>query len=129
MAYHMSTTLRNARATSIATTAGASAKLKFMSGTQPAAGGAETTLLATLTFGALITTGGAGVANGALPLGTVSQSNATHVSGTPTWARLTTSADVWVCDFTIPTDLTFTGTIATGVDIIMGACTFTEGQV
>lgn len=125
MAYHMSTTLRDARQTAIITAAGASATLKFYSGTQPAAGGATTTLLATLTFGATIGT----TTSGVLTLGSVSQSNGSHVSGTPTWARLATSGGTWVCDFAIPTDMTFTGTVATGVDVTLGTCTFTEGQV
>ena len=51
-----------------------------------------------------------------------------HVNGTPTWARLTKSDNTWVCDFGIPTDMTFLGSIATGVDVTLGSCVFTEGQ-
>lgn len=124
MAYQMNDTLRNNRQQAIIDFAGASAKMKFFSGTQPAAGGTETTLLATLTFGSAIGT----TSNGVLTLGAMTQTNTNHVAGTPTWARLCKSDDTWVCDFAIPTDLTFTGTVANGVDVTPGTCTFTEGQ-
>lgn len=124
MAWQLNDTLRGTRSQAVIDFAGASAKLKFMSGTQPAAGGAETTILATLNFSTVIGTTSAGV----LTFGAVTQTNSSHVSGTPTWARLTKSDNTWVADFAIPADLTFTGSIATGVDVALGACTITEGQ-
>jgi hypothetical protein len=120
-----SSALRATRNQDIVTAAGANAKLKFYNGALPATGGTPAgTLLATLTGGATLGTSSAAV----LTLGAVTQTNANHVAGTPTFCRITTSADVFVADLRIPTDMTFTGTIATGVDITMGAVTITEGN-
>jgi hypothetical protein len=120
-----STTTRTARLNALVTEAGASAKLKFYDGTQPATGGTATTLLATLTFGANI----GSVTSGVLTLGSVSQTNANHVAGTPTWVRLTKSDDTFVADINIGSGgMTFSGTIATGVDITLNASTITEGN-
>lgn len=121
-----STALRSARSTAINTTAGAGAKLKFYNGTRPAPGGAATTLLATLVCGATVGT----VTSGALTVGAVTQTNSSHVNGTPTWLRLTTSADAFVADFDIggADGFAFTGTIATGVDITASGLTITEGN-
>jgi hypothetical protein len=125
MALGLSTTLRSTRATDIVTAIGASGKIKFYNGTQPATGGTATTLLATLVGGSVIGT----VSSGVLTLGSVTQSNGSHVSGTPTWVRFTTSADAFVADINIGSGgMTFTGTIATGVDITLGASTITEGN-
>lgn len=126
MALALSTTLRTARAQAIIDAAGASAKIKFYDGTRPATGAAITTqtLLATLVGGATIGTATSAV----LTLGSVTQNNATHVSGTPTWVRITTSADVFIADLSIPAEMTFTGTIATGADITLNASTITEGN-
>lgn len=126
MTLALSTTARNARATAIVTAAGASAKIKFYNGTRPATGvaiGAQV-LLATLVGGATIGT----VASAVLTFGAVTQNNATHVSGTPTWVRITDSADVFVGDLTIGTDMTFSGTVATGTNVTLNASTFTEGN-
>lgn len=118
------TTLRTTRATDIVTAAGTNPKLKFYNGTEsltPAG-----TLLATLTM-----TGAFGtVASGVIDVNeTVTQTNSSHVSGTPTFALLTTSADAAVATFAIPANMTFTGTVATGVDITLTApCTITEGN-
>lgn len=117
--------LRTTRATDIVTALGANAKIKFYAGTQPAKGGTATTLLGTLIGGSVIGTVSAGV----LTIGAVTQTNSAHVSGTPTWVRFTTSADAFVADLNIGSGgLTFTGTIATGVDITLGASTITEGN-
>lgn len=125
MALSFSTTLRDARSTAIVTAAGASAKIKFYNGTRPATGAAAGgTLLATLVGGTTIGTVSAQV----LTFGAVTQTNSAHVSGTPTWVRITTSADVFVADLSIGTDMTFAGTIATGVDITLSTTTITEGN-
>lgn len=118
------TTLRSTRATDIVNAAGSNPKIKFYNGTEsltPAG-----TLLATLSVtGALGT-----VSNGVIDINeTVTQTNANHVSGTPTFALITTSADVAVATLAISGDMTFTGTIATGVDVTLNApCTLTEGN-
>lgn len=125
MALALATTLRNTRAADIITAMGSSGKMRFYSGTRPATGGAETTVLATLTFNTAFGT----ATNGVIDVNeTVTQTNANHVSGTPTWVRLMTSADAFVADLSIGTDITFSGTIATGVDITLTNCTITEGN-
>jgi len=128
MALALSTTLRTARAQAIITAAGASAKLKFYDGTRPATGAAVTTqtLLATLVFGTTIGTAGSAAID--FDEAGVTQTNSGHVAGTPTWVRLTTSADDFVADLSIPADMTFSGTIATGVDVTLNASTLTEGN-
>lgn len=126
MALGLSTALRSTRATAFVTACGANAKIKFYNGTQPATGGTATTLLATLVGDTVIGT----VSSGVLTIGSVTQSNGSHVSGTPTWVRFTTSDDAFVADINIGSGgMTFTGTIATGVDITLGASTITEGNV
>ena len=125
MTLSFSTPLRDARATAIVTAAGSSAKIKYYNGTRPATGAAAGgTLLATLIGGSSLGT----VSSQVLTFGAVTQTNSAHVSGTPTWVRITTSADAFVADLSIPGDMTFTGTIATGVDITLGATTITEGN-
>lgn len=119
-----STTLRTSRAQAIVDAAGTNPKYKFYNGTEsltPAG-----TLLATLNVtGALGT-----AASGVIDINeTVTQTNSSHVSGTPTFALITTSADVAVATLAIPSNMTFSGTIATGVDVTLTApCTVTEGN-
>lgn len=125
MALGLVTSLRTTRATGIVTALGANAKIKFYDGTQPATGGTATTLLGTLIGDSVIGT----VTSGVLTFGSVTQTNSSHVSGTPTWVRFTTSADAFVADINIGAGgMTFTGTIANGVDITLGASTITEGN-
>jgi hypothetical protein len=127
MSLRFSTTLRTARAQAIIDACGSNAKMKFYNGTQPATGGAETTLLATLTGSTTIGTASSGAIN--FDEAGFTQSNASHVSGTPTWVRLTTSADAFVADISIGAGgMTFTGTVVTGVDITLGATSITEGN-
>lgn len=118
------TTLRTARAQAIIDAAGTNPKIKFYTGTEsltPAG-----TLLATLTV-----TGALGTASaGAIDINeTVTQTNSSHVAGTPTFALITTSADVAIATLAISSDMTFSGTIATGVDVTLNTgCTITEGN-
>ena len=116
-----STTLRNSRADAIITAAGTNPKIKFYNGTESLSPAG--TLLATLNVtGALGT-----VSNGVIDFNeTVTQTNSSHVAGTPTFALITTSADVAVQTLVIPGEMTFTGTIATGVNITWNASTQTE---
>lgn len=119
-----STTLRTARAQAVIDAAGTNPKVKFYNGTEsltPAG-----TLLATLNI-----TGALGAAaSGVIDFNeTVTQTNSSHVAGTPTFALITTSADVAVATIAIPSDMTFSGTVATGVDVTLTApCTITEGN-
>lgn len=116
--------LRSARSGAIVTAAGANAKIKYYNGTRPGTGAAITTetLLATLVCATVLGVVTAGVLN----LNAVTQTNANHVNGTPTWFRLTTSADVFLMDFSIPGEGTITGTITTGADVTVGTDNITE---
>jgi len=120
----LTTSLRNTRATDIITAAVTNPKYKFYTGTESLSPAG--TLLGTLNV-----TGALGTAtSGVIDVNeTVTQTNSSHVSGTPTFVLITTSADVAVATLAIPADMTFTGTIATGVDITLTAgCTLTEGN-
>lgn len=123
MAYQENDTLREIISQARITFAGAGAKIQFMSGPQPAAGGAETTVLATGTFGAVVGTS----VNGVLTWGAITQNNALHVTGTPVWARVMRADNIWVWDYAIPADMGFSGTITNGVDFTPGTCTMTVG--
>lgn len=131
MALRITTALRTTRATDIAAAAaanGAGCKLKFYNGTVPATGGTPAgTLLATLVFGATLGT----VSSGVLTFGSVTQANSSHVSGTPTFARVTTATDVFVADVDVGTEagnMTFSSPVITGTDINLGVTTITEGN-
>jgi len=120
----LTTALRNTIVQDIITAAGTNPKLKYYNGTEsltPAG-----TLLATLNV-----TGALGTAsNGVIDFNeTVTQSNGSHVAGTPTFILITTSADAAVATLLFGTDGTFTGSIATGVDIsITAGATITAGN-
>jgi len=120
----LTTALRNTRANDIITAAGTNPKLKYYNGAEsltPAG-----TLLATLTI-----TGALGTAtSGVIDINeTITQSNGSHVAGTPTFILITTSADVAVGTILFGTDGTFTGTVATGVDItVTTGALLTEGN-
>lgn len=130
MATNFSTAVRTAIVGALVTQAGASAKLKFYSGTRPsgiAAVGAGTTLLGTVVLGASIGTTGAGAID--WDEASATQTNTSHVSGTPTFVDLTTSADTVL----FRTDLgagswTFTGSIAAGQNITLSSLVTTAGN-
>lgn len=128
MALTLSTVARSDRMTALVTTLGASAKIKIYNGSKPASLGTPAgTLLATLTGGSTIGT----VASGVLTVGSVTQSNASHVAGTPTFVRLTKSDDTVVADIDIGTgsgNLTFTGTVANGQNVTVTGVTITDGN-
>lgn len=125
MAKKANSTLRTLWAQGLIDTLGASHKIKFYNGTQPAdtATGHTGTLLATLTADATPGSASGGVLT--FDAANYTQSNGSHVSGTPTYMSLTTSADVRVYELGTSDGLTFTGTIQTGVDISRGAWTWT----
>lgn len=120
----LTTAIRNTRAGDIVTAAGTNPKLKYYMGAEsltPAG-----TLLATLNI-----TGALGTAtSGVIDVNeTVTQTSSGFTAGTPTFILITTSADVAVATLLIGTDATFTGTIATGVDIsVTTGATITEGN-
>jgi hypothetical protein len=127
MTKRANTTLRSAWAQSLIDALGASHKIKFYDGTQPATVATAlsgNTLLATLTADATPGSVSSGVLT--LDAANYTQTNSSHVNGTPTWVSLTTSADVRVYEFAISGDgMTFTGTIQANVDIARGAWTWT----
>ena len=120
----LATTLRTTRAGDIVTAAGTNPKIKFYTGTESLT--PVGTLLATLTVTGALGTVSAGVID---INETVTQTNSSHVAGTPTFALITTSSDVAVATLAISSDMTFSGTIATGVDVTLNTgCTITEGN-
>lgn len=127
MAKHANATLRSTWAQALIDAAGASHKVKFYDGTQPASTAAAIsgpTLLATLVADATPGSVAAGVLT--FDAANYTQTNTSHVSGTPTWVSITTSADVRVYEFAVSGDgMTFTGTIQANVDIARGAWTWT----
>lgn len=120
----LTTALRNTIVSDIITAAGTNPKLKYYTGTEsltPAG-----TLLATLTVTGALGTASSGVIDFNE---TVTQTNSSHVAGTPTFILITTSADAAVGTLLIGTDATFIGTVATGVDIsITAGATITAGN-
>ena len=124
MATVLETSIRTAQIQDIITAAGANAKLKLYDGAMPSGGGAPAgTLLATLTGSTVIGTASGGVLN--WDEAGFTQNNATHVTGTPTFVRITTSADAFVMD---TSDATVTGTVTTGVDVTFNTSTTTAGN-
>lgn len=129
MSLSLSTAVRTALAQAIITAAGASARLKLYNGARPAMGGVAGTLLATLTFGSVIGTAGSGAID--FDEAGVTQSNGSHVAGTPTWARIETSAGVAVADVDIGVgagNWQFSGAVATGQNVTLSALSFTAAN-
>lgn len=113
------TATRTAMAQAIITAVGSGGKVKLYSGTVPTALGTPAgTLLATATFSTTIGTATAGGVD--IDEAGLSQSNGSHVSGTPTFCRITTSGDVAHVDIAIGAgadEWDFTGTVATGQNV------------
>ena len=136
MAMTIAPNTRSSRMTAFVTDLGASATGKFFNGTKPAALGAPAgTLLGTLVYGASLTAanGGTagGVAGGVLTLGGVTQTNTSHVAGTPNFVRFSTSAGVVVADIDIAAgagNVQFNGTIANAQNITATGITVTDGN-
>jgi hypothetical protein len=131
------TTLRTAIAQARVTALGGSATCKLYNGTKPASLGTPGgTLLATLTFGATAVTdangGTAGsVTAGVLTLGGITQTNTSHVAGTPTFARFSTSGGTALMDIDIGSgagNLQFTGAVANGQNVTATGLTITAGN-
>jgi hypothetical protein len=131
-ALNFSTTVRTARAQAVITAAGAGAKLKMYNGTRPASLGAVTggnTLLATVTFGSTIGTATAGTLD--FDEAGATQTNTSHVTGTPTFADITTSADVVVMRIDIAAgagNWQVSGTVTNGQNVTLTSLLITEGN-
>lgn len=132
MALNLRTSARTGIVQAIITDAGSGAKLKLYNGTRPAgvaAVGGGNTLLATLTFGSTIGT----ASNGSLDWDEAgaTQSNSSHVNGTPTFVDITTSADVVVGRVDIGAgagNWQFTGTVANGQNVTLTSLVFAAGN-
>lgn len=123
----LSTAARNSRMDGLNTAIGASGKAKLYNGSKPASLGAPAgTLLATLVGGSSFFSNASGVGT----FSSYTQTNSSHVTGTPTFVRITTSADVVVADIDIGVgagNITFTGTVTNGQNIT-GSFTVTDGN-
>lgn len=110
-----STELRNNRAAAITNTVGANGRLEIYSGTKPAVGGTEGTLLAVFTLGATFAPVPVnGVLSPTLPANTTGVA-----SGTATWARVTKSdGTTAVIDYTCG---------LSGTEIILNTTAITTG--
>lgn len=100
MSVGYSTALRNARLDAITTAIGASGLLRIYDGTRPASGGTATTLLAQLTLSAAFAPA---ASLGVLTASAIGSDASADATGTATWARLTTSAGVFVADMGVGT--------------------------
>ena len=127
-----SATLRNAQAVEIVNMIATSGLLRIYSGTQPATGGAETTLLAELALSATAgtQTGGTGV----ITFNAISSDTNAPASGTPTWARFTTSGGTAVIDMDAAVTpgsgeaLIIDAAIVAGGTVACSAATITRGN-
>ena len=117
--------LRTAWAQALIDDLGASHLIKFYNGTQPADTSASITgtLLATLTADSTPGSVTAGVLT--FDSANYTQTNSSHVNGTPTWMSLQKADGTRVYEIGTADGLTFTGTIQNGVDIARGAWTWT----
>jgi hypothetical protein len=130
------TSLRQSRCQAIVTAAGANAVVTLRTASKPATTpGAATlptatgTLLATMTAGTTLGTCTAGSLD--FDEASFTQSNGSHVAGTPGYARVTTSGGVAIADIDIcgaAPCLTFTGTVTTGQNVTITNVVFNEGN-
>lgn len=126
-----STTHRNARLDALTSALGNACLIRFYDGTRPSTGGAATTLLATLTGG---TPFAPAAAAGVLTANAITGGVA-GATGTATWARLLTSAAVFVADVSVTVaggggDIQLTGTalITSGLTVNISSLIITEGN-
>lgn len=120
--------LRNAQLDEISAAIGTSGKIRIYSGTRPATGGTETTIISTLNLSA---TSAPAASGGVLTFNAISDdTNAT--GGTATWFRVLTSANVAVLDGNVGTsgsDLNLnTTTIAAASTVSISSCVITAGN-
>lgn len=113
------TATRTAIAQAIITAAGASATIKGYNGTVPTDLGTPAgTLLATGTFGITIGTATAGAVD--IDEAGISQTNSGHVTGTPTFWRISTSGGTAIIDIEVgggAGQWTNTGGVVNGTDV------------
>ena len=130
----LSTTVRNNRLDQISSFAGASAVLKIFTGTQPAGGGSETTLLAQLTCG--VAGFAPAAAAGQITLSSITDDTNADATGTATWFRIETSGGTFVMDGDVSTiaagtgdmQLDSTSIVVNGTVSMSGPNTLTDGN-
>lgn len=113
------TSARTALAQALITACGSSATIKAYDGTVPTDLGTPAgTLLATGTFGATIGTATAGAVD--IDEAGISQTNSGHVTGTPTFWRISTSGGTAIIDIEVgggAGQWTNTGGVVNGTDV------------
>lgn len=128
MALAFSAALRNSRLDAIVTAIGTSGKVRIYSGTRPATGGAETTVLAELPLSATAGT----VASQVLTMNAITSDSSADDTGTATWFRVLTSANVAVIDGNVGTsgsDLNLnTVSIVAAGSVAISSFTITESN-
>lgn len=129
MALGYATALRNARLDAITTRAGSNAVLRIYSGTRPATGGAETTILAELTCNATFAPAASG---GVLTLNSITADSSANNTGTATWFRIQSSGAVHVLDGDVGvsgSDMNLSTTsIVSGATVSITSATITAGN-
>lgn len=124
MPAHNTALLRNAQVDAYTTQVGSAGKLNIYDGTQPAAGGTATNLLAQFTTGTPFASGASvGVLSPNLPSATTGA-----IAGTATWYRLTTSAGVWIRDGVISELGLSTTAISVGLALTVNSWTITAAN-
>lgn len=109
---------RNAKLNAITTEVGTGALIVIYSGTRPATGGTETTILAELSVSGAFA---AAAAAGVLTVNAVTQDSSANATGTASWFRVKTSAAVAKIDGSV----TATGG---GGDLQLVTVSITAGQ-
>lgn len=121
--------LRNAQLDALTTQVGASALLRIYSGTRPATGGTETTVLAELTCNATFAPAASG---GVLTLNAITADSSANATGTASWFRILTSGAVAKIDGDVSTsasDLNLNSTsITSGGTVSITSFTITAGN-
>lgn len=121
-------TLRNNQLAQITTSVGTSGKIRIYSGTRPATGGTETTVLAELPCSATFAPAPSG---GVLTVNAITSATAS-ASGTASWFRVLTSANAAVVDGDVGTsgsDLNLNSTaITSGGSVSITSFTITAGN-
>ena len=122
-----STAAKNAQMTAVRDLI-AGGSIQLWNGTKPASLGTPGgTLLATLTLGTPAGT----VTSGVLTIGSVTQTNSSHVNGTPTFIRFRDSSGNAVADIDVGAgagNVQFTGTVTTGQNVTVTGLTLTAGN-
>jgi hypothetical protein len=130
MALSLALTLRNSRLDAITTFAGGAPIIRLYSGTRPATGGLETTILAECVCSATMAPAASGQV---LTFNAVGNDTSANATGTATWGRLVKSdGTTFVLDFSVSTtgsDMNMTTTsITAGQPVAISSVTITEAN-